>query len=144
VGGLRPRRAGLVPGHAYPGYRGKIVLEQNVSLEAGLTGAIMTGLSDKDHEVYRQPFPTPPSRRPLLEWPRSVPLDGDPADVVSRVEAYDKWLAIRSWKTSPQRSPAGPPRTTSANQIQPAARRIVLAECCPGRERQPRWHPVLS
>jgi haloalkane dehalogenase len=76
-----------------PGVGEKIVLEQNASLEAGLTGAIMTGLSDKDHEVYRQPFPTPQSRRPLLEWPRSMPLDGDPADVVSRVEAYDKWLA---------------------------------------------------
>jgi haloalkane dehalogenase len=76
-----------------PGIGEKIVLEQNASLEAGLTGAIMTGLSEKDHEIYRQPFPTPESRRPLLQWPRSMPLDGEPADVVARVEAYDTWLA---------------------------------------------------
>jgi haloalkane dehalogenase len=28
-----------------------------------------------------------------LEWSRAMPLDGEPADVVSRIEAYDAWLA---------------------------------------------------
>jgi haloalkane dehalogenase len=28
-----------------------------------------------------------------LEWPRAFPIDGEPADVVSRIEAYDGWLA---------------------------------------------------
>jgi haloalkane dehalogenase len=76
-----------------PGIGEKIVLEQNASLEVGLAGAVMTGLGEKDHEVYRQPFPTPESRRPLLKWPRAMTLDGEPTDVVARVEAYDRWLA---------------------------------------------------
>jgi haloalkane dehalogenase len=76
-----------------PGTGEKIVLEDNAAVEAGLLGSIVSGLSDEDHEVYRQPYPTPESRRPLLEWPRAMPLDGEPADVAARVKAYDQWLA---------------------------------------------------
>jgi haloalkane dehalogenase len=43
--------------------------------------------------VYRAPYPTRESRRPMLTWARSMPLDGEPADVVARIEAYDRWLA---------------------------------------------------
>jgi haloalkane dehalogenase len=32
-------------------------------------------------------------RRPTLSWPRNVPIDGEPAVVVSVVEAYRSWLA---------------------------------------------------
>ena len=76
-----------------PGTGEKIVLEQNASLEAGLAGSIMSGLSEHDHDVYRAPYPTPESRRPLLQWPRAMPLDGEPADVAARVQSYDQWLA---------------------------------------------------
>jgi haloalkane dehalogenase len=44
-------------------------------------------------EVYRKPYPTRDSRRPLLEWPRAFPIEGQPNDVHARVAAYDKWLA---------------------------------------------------
>ncbi|WP_410657633.1 haloalkane dehalogenase [Amycolatopsis sp. lyj-112] len=71
----------------------KLVLEQNIFIEDAIKRTILTGLSDEDHDVYRAPYPTPESRRPLLEWPRAMPIDGEPADVVARIEAYDKWLA---------------------------------------------------
>ena len=29
----------------------------------------------------------------MLRWTRSMPLGGEPADVVARVERYDEWLA---------------------------------------------------
>ncbi len=32
-------------------------------------------------------------RRPMLTWPREIPLDGEPADVVALVERYAAWLA---------------------------------------------------
>lgn len=39
----------------------------------------------------------PPAAAPPLprqhQWPREMPLDGEPADVTARVEAYDGWLA---------------------------------------------------
>jgi len=76
-----------------PGVGEKIVIDQNASLEGALLGSIRSGLSQADHDVYRAPFTDPASRRPLLEWPRSMPFDGEPADVVARVTAYDQWLS---------------------------------------------------
>jgi haloalkane dehalogenase len=75
-----------------PGAGEHAVLEENLFIERALTGNIAQ-LSEPDHDVYRAPFPTPESRRPLLQWPRSMPIDGQPADVVARVESYDRWLA---------------------------------------------------
>ena len=71
----------------------RLVLDENVFIEGALRATTLTGLSDEDHAIYRQPYPTRASRRPLLAWPRAMPLDGKPADVVSRIEAYDAWLA---------------------------------------------------
>ena len=44
--------------------------------------------------AYRKPFLNPgEDRRPTLTWPRQIPLDGDPVDVVEIVEAYGKWMS---------------------------------------------------
>jgi haloalkane dehalogenase len=32
------------------------------------------------------------SRRPTLQWPREIPLEGEPADVVAIADSYSKWL----------------------------------------------------
>ncbi|MFJ9785643.1 haloalkane dehalogenase [Amycolatopsis sp. NPDC101161] len=42
---------------------------------------------------YEGMYPTPESRIPLLRWARSMPLDGEPESVVSRIEEFDGWLA---------------------------------------------------
>ncbi|SFW72895.1 alpha/beta fold hydrolase [Amycolatopsis australiensis] len=42
---------------------------------------------------YAAMYPTPESRIPLLRWARSMPLGGSPSPVVSRIEAFDGWLA---------------------------------------------------
>jgi haloalkane dehalogenase len=41
---------------------------------------------------YASLYPTPESRVPLLRWARSLPLGGEPAEVVARIEAFDDWL----------------------------------------------------
>jgi len=69
------------------------VLDENFFIEQALRATIMSGLSDADLDVYRAPYPTRESRRPLLAWPRCTPIEGEPRDVVARVEAYDRWLA---------------------------------------------------
>ena len=68
----------------------KLGLEENVILASMNT---LTPLSDADIEAYRRPYPTPESRRPLLEWTRAIPFDGEPAAVACRLEAYGGWLA---------------------------------------------------
>ena len=72
----------------------KMVLEQNIFVEGVLPGAIQRQLSDEEMDHYRAPFIHPgEDRRPTLSWPRNIPIDGQPADVVSVVEDYSRWLA---------------------------------------------------
>ncbi|MEW2383910.1 haloalkane dehalogenase [Micromonospora sp. NPDC047707] len=70
-----------------------LVLDRNVFLESAFTGGVLTPVSEEDLRIYRAPYPTRESRRPLLEWARSLPLDGQPADVTERVQRYGRWLA---------------------------------------------------
>ena len=71
-----------------------MVLEQNLFVEAVLPGAINRTLTDEEMDHYREPFRTPgEDRRPTLSWPRNIPIEGEPADVVAIVEEYGAWLA---------------------------------------------------
>jgi haloalkane dehalogenase len=72
----------------------KLVLDDNVFVEAVLPAAILRQLSDDEMAEYRRPFAEPgEGRRPTLTWPRQIPIDGEPADVTEIVEAYGGWLA---------------------------------------------------
>jgi haloalkane dehalogenase len=54
----------------------------------------MRGLSEEEMEVYRAPFLQPgESRRPTLTWPREIPIEGEPEDMVEIVGAYGDWLS---------------------------------------------------
>ncbi|MDJ0347510.1 haloalkane dehalogenase [Streptomyces sp. H10-C2] len=70
-----------------------MILDDNAFIEQALPGTVATPLDPADLDIYRSPYLTRESRRPLLQWPRSMPLGGEPADVVARIQAYDKWLA---------------------------------------------------
>lgn len=76
-----------------PGLGESLALDQNVLIEQAFSRGVLTSLSEEEMRAYRAPYPTPVSRRPLLEWTRAMPLDGEPADVVSRINHYDEWLA---------------------------------------------------
>jgi haloalkane dehalogenase len=75
-----------------PGTGEKMVLEQNLFLSTAFTGGVLTPVSDEDRQAYLAPYPTPGSRRPILAWARQMPLGGEPAGLVARIEAYDAWL----------------------------------------------------
>lgn len=70
-----------------------MILDENAFIEQVLPGTVATRLSDDDLDTYRKPYPTRSSRLPLLQWPRAMPLDGEPAEVVARITSYDEWLA---------------------------------------------------
>ncbi|MFC9435507.1 haloalkane dehalogenase [Nocardia sp. NPDC057030] len=70
----------------------RMVLEENMFIEFNLPKGVAK-LSPADHDVYRAPYPTPESRKPMLVWPREFPLDGEPADVVAIVDNYGQWAA---------------------------------------------------
>ncbi|WP_431954758.1 haloalkane dehalogenase [Nocardia lijiangensis] len=70
----------------------RMVLEENMFIEFNLPKGV-ANLSQEDHDVYRAPFPTPATRKPLLVWPREFPLGDEPADVVEIVRNYGRYLA---------------------------------------------------
>ena len=70
-----------------------MVLEKNVFVERVLPGSIIRDLSEAEMAVYRQPFTEPgEARRRTLTWPRQIPIDGEPADVVATVRANNAFL----------------------------------------------------
>jgi haloalkane dehalogenase len=72
----------------------EMVLEKNVFVERILPASVLRGLTEEEMAVYRQPYLEPgESRRPTLTWPRQIPLDGEPADVVGIVGNYGQWLS---------------------------------------------------
>ncbi len=71
----------------------QMVLENNVFVENVLPGSVLRDLTEKEMSVYRRPFENPgEDRRPTLTWPRQIPLEGQPEDVVSLVKGYGDWL----------------------------------------------------
>ena len=71
-----------------------MVLEKNIFIEGILPNAIIRDLSQEEHDTYRSPWSEPgEGRRPMLTWPRQIPIEGEPADVVEAVETYGAWLA---------------------------------------------------
>jgi len=70
-----------------------LVLAKNVFLERVLPGSVLRGLTGAEMEVYRRPYREPgEGRRPMLTWPREIPIEGEPADVVAIVDSYATWL----------------------------------------------------
>ncbi len=90
-----------IPAPAHPFFRAlrspageKLVLENNIFIEDRLPAAILRKFTDEELAHYRKPFLNPgEARRPTLAWPRSLPLDGEPAEVVEAITAYLPWLA---------------------------------------------------
>lgn len=71
----------------------QMILEKNVFVERVLPGSVLRGLTEKEMAVYRRPFEAGgEERRPTLTWPRQIPLDGEPADVVAIAQSYADWL----------------------------------------------------
>jgi len=69
-----------------------LLANQNVFVEQVLPGGILRKLSDQEMNRYREPFPTPASRKPVWRWPNEIPIDGEPKDVAESVGAYHEWL----------------------------------------------------
>lgn len=83
---------------AFQGFRAdggeEMILEKNMFVERILPGSVMRKLTDEEMAEYRRPFLQPgEGRRPTLCWPRQIPIEGAPADVVAVVEDYSAWLA---------------------------------------------------
>jgi len=72
----------------------EMVLDNNVFVEQVLPTSVLRKLEDGEMDAYRRPFANPgEDRRPTLTWPRQIPIEGEPADVVEIVSEFGKWLS---------------------------------------------------
>ncbi|MFZ2140259.1 MAG: hypothetical protein WAV78_25590 [Xanthobacteraceae bacterium] len=73
-----------------------MALDENFFVEKLLPRLVLRPLNQPEMEAYRRPFPDRESRLPTLVWPRELPIEGEPADVVAIVEDYGQWMATSS------------------------------------------------
>jgi haloalkane dehalogenase len=72
----------------------EMILQKNMFVERVLPNSVIRKLGEEEMEVYRKPFARAgEDRRPTLTWPRMIPIEGEPADMVKLVESYGAWLA---------------------------------------------------
>jgi haloalkane dehalogenase len=71
-----------------------MILDKNMFVERILPSSVLRELTEDVMAVYRAPFTeSGEGRRPTLTWPRQIPIERDPADVVKIVEDYGAWLS---------------------------------------------------
>ena len=83
---------------AFQGFRSgkgeEMILANNMFVERVLPASVLRKLSEEEMAEYRRPFANAgEDRRPTLTWPRMIPVEGEPAEVVKIVEDYSAWLA---------------------------------------------------
>lgn len=70
-----------------------LILNRNMFIEAVLPSSVMRGLGEAEMVHYRAPFSTPDDRQPTLNWPRQIPIEGEPPHMVELVTAYGQFMA---------------------------------------------------
>lgn len=69
------------------------VIGDNMFIEKVLLESLGDRLTETDKVIYRWPWLAGgENRRPLITWPREIPVDGEPADVTEVVAAYQQWM----------------------------------------------------
>ena len=71
----------------------ELILEKNIFVERILPSSIIRKLSEEEMSQYRRPFlKVGTDRQPTLSWPRQIPLDGEPIEVVDIVNSYAEFM----------------------------------------------------
>ena len=74
----------------------QMILEENLFIEGILPRTTLRTLGVEEMDAYRAPFATRENRWPTLAWPRELPIEGEPANVVKIIEASGAWLATEA------------------------------------------------
>lgn len=69
-----------------------LILNRNMFIEAVLPTSVLRGLTEAEMAHYREPFEKPEDRQPTLNWPRQIPIDGEPPAMVELIASYGRWL----------------------------------------------------
>ena len=70
-----------------------MILNRNMFIEGVLPTSVIRKLSEAEMDAYRAPYLESDDRQPLLNWPRQIPIEGEPADIVALVNEYGAFMA---------------------------------------------------
>lgn len=71
----------------------EMVLNKNFFVEEVLSKmGVARPLTTAEMTHYRAPYPTPQSRLPTLQWPREIPIAGEPKATFDAITANGQWL----------------------------------------------------
>jgi haloalkane dehalogenase len=70
-----------------------LILNRNMFIEGVLPTSVIRKLSEAEMDAYRAPHLESDDRQPLLNWPRQIPIEGEPEDVVALVNEYGAFMA---------------------------------------------------
>lgn len=68
------------------------IVGMNLFINQLMPRAVVRKLTNVEMEHYREPFKSRKSRKPILQWPKEIPIDGKPADVHEAVAVYSEKL----------------------------------------------------
>ena len=70
-----------------------LVLQRNMFVEAVLPSSVIPQMGEEEMNQYRKAFTKAADRQPTLNWPRQIPIDGEPPHMVDLVTSYGEWMA---------------------------------------------------
>ena len=70
-----------------------LVLQRNMFVEAVLPSSVIRQMGEEEMNQYRKAFTRVADRQPTLNWPRQIPIDGEPPHMVDLVASYGEWMA---------------------------------------------------
>ena len=70
-----------------------LVLQRNMFVEAVLPSSVIRQMGEEEMNQYRKAFTKAADRQPTLNWPRQIPIDGEPSHMVDLVASYGEWMA---------------------------------------------------
>lgn len=71
----------------------EFIIEQNGFVEQLLPNFVNRSLSEAEMAVYRAPFTSSTSRKPILIWPQEIPIAGLPQDIVLMMQDIEEFMA---------------------------------------------------
>ena len=70
-----------------------LILNRNMFVEAVLPSSVMRKLAEEEMAAYRAPFVKRDDRQTTLNWPRQIPVAGEPSNICTIVQQYADWIA---------------------------------------------------
>jgi len=72
----------------------ELVINQNAMFDVFLQQGIVRNLTEQEMNVYREPYLSSDDRYVLLQFPRQIPIEGEPEDVWEMFSNFAEWFVI--------------------------------------------------